>query len=59
MKDSLPTDDDSDEMTEKEIDANLEASFPASDPPSWTLGSDHGRDLSQEDEVSPEVPNDK
>jgi len=28
-------------MSEEEIDANLEDSFPASDPPAWTLGSDH------------------
>lgn len=27
--------------SEAEIDDNLEGSFPASDPPSWTLGSDH------------------
>jgi hypothetical protein len=25
-------------MTEREIDGVLDASFPASDPPSWTLG---------------------
>ncbi len=31
-----------DVMTETEIDANLEGTFPASDPPSWTLGLDHG-----------------
>lgn len=29
------------EMYEKEIDQNLEDTFPASDPPAWTLGSDH------------------
>jgi len=28
-------------MTEAEIDLNLMGSFPASDPPSWTLGTDH------------------
>ena len=28
-------------MSEAEIDRNLAASFPASDPPSWTLGTDH------------------
>jgi hypothetical protein len=27
-------------MSEAEIDETLEASFPASDPPSWTLGTD-------------------
>lgn len=29
------------EMSEEEIDANVEGTFPASDPPAWTLGSDH------------------
>ena len=33
--------DSQDEMTEAEIDRNLEESYPASDPPSWTLGTDH------------------
>jgi starvation-inducible DNA-binding protein len=28
-------------MTEREIDQDLATSFPASDPPSWTLGTDH------------------
>ena len=27
--------------SEAEIDDNLEDTFPASNPPSWTLGSDH------------------
>ncbi len=29
------------EMTEAEIDQNLADTFPASDPPSWTLGTNH------------------
>jgi hypothetical protein len=28
-------------MSEGEIDRNLDQTFPASDPPSWTLGTDH------------------
>jgi hypothetical protein len=42
------------EMTEAEIDKNLQDTFPASDPPSWTLGTDHkappAKDESDEDE---------
>jgi len=38
-------------MSEAEIDRNLAETFPASDPPSWTLGTDH-RDEAQ----SPPAP---
>lgn len=37
-------------MSEAEIDANIEESFPASDPPSWTLGSNHRAETQQEAE---------
>jgi hypothetical protein len=40
------------EMSEDEIDESLEGSFPASDPPSWTLGTNHGRDISSERSTS-------
>ena len=33
--------DDAAAALEDEIDETLEASFPASDPPSWTLGTNH------------------
>ena len=33
------------EMSEAEIDENLDGSFPASDPPAWTLGSNHNSDV--------------
>ena len=41
-----------DPMSEAEIDRNLVGSFPASDPPSWTLGTDHDTEESvQSDQV--------
>ena len=33
------------EMSEAEIDNTLAETFPASDPPSWTLGTDHKGEL--------------
>jgi hypothetical protein len=36
---------DKDEMSEAEIDKNLQDTFPASDPPSWTLGTNHHQEL--------------
>jgi len=40
-------------MSEDEIDLNLAGAFPASDPPSWTLGTDH-HDESQDKHSSAE-----
>lgn len=33
--------DTNEDEVESEIDETLEDTFPASDPPSWTLGTDH------------------
>jgi hypothetical protein len=43
--------DDEGEMSESEIDHNVMGSFPASDPPSWTLGvSPHKKSRSEFDD---------
>ena len=54
--DLLPADDAEEPgaMTEEEIDRNLVGSFPASDPPSWTLGTDHVSPVTDEPETSEE-----
>ena len=48
------------EMSEAEIDANVEDTFPASDPPAWTLGTDHraaaGRERENDDAGNGDEP---
>jgi hypothetical protein len=39
----------SDAMSEAEIDRNLMETFPASDPPSWTLGTNHREETKSEE----------
>ena len=46
-----------DEMDEQEIDDNLAGTFPASDPPTWTLGTDHREEPPAEE--SPRQPTDE
>ena len=41
------------EMSEAEIDNNLAQTFPASDPPSWTLGTDHKAELPEPERENP------
>jgi hypothetical protein len=46
---------DENEMSEAEIDRNLQDTFPASDPPSWTLGTNH-REPPVKDKIDDEPP---
>lgn len=39
------------EISEDEIDLNLMGTFPASDPPSWTLGVERNQKLANESSV--------
>jgi hypothetical protein len=42
-------------MSEDEIDRNLAEKFPASYPPSWTLGTDHRDEAPAEKELTTET----
>jgi hypothetical protein len=48
--------DSEDAALEDEIDETLEASFPASDPPSWTLGTNHRVESQAEDAEDEDGP---
>ena len=39
------------EISEDEIDGNLMGTFPASDPPSWTLGVERNKQPGREREI--------
>jgi hypothetical protein len=58
MKDNEPAREpnitDDGRMSEAEIDKNLQDTFPASDPPSWTLGTNHHQDESHVKDESDE-----
>lgn len=53
-KDYNPTKDAVENDVDEEIDLNLKQTFPASDPPSWTLGHDHEAKKAEDDRLDGE-----